>query len=496
MAFRLAPPLRGGEVLGRVSARPFRPEAIRIVGPESATEARPNAEGVFQAWGLPPGSHSLVPVYRGGIAGRAARVVVQSGRTAELLALELPDTGAARLELAPSLCDETDLTLSLSRQGEAAGGHSHAIAPGVCALEREGLEPGEWRVGVTRGGARNEPRASADFQVAPGETVDVALEPIVRVAGTVTVGGAPASGLRLVFEREAIRWNVATDARGAYEVVLGPPGEYVVSLLASKDLPSRSFRRRFGPGDHREDVDLGLGTIEVSVRADEAARLDESVELALFESAGRRLSGRFDIQDGNAVFTGLEYGDYTVTGTTASGLRSRNHARAELSAESPSAQVELLMAPGEGVLRVVGGDGVPLAGARASAGQTPLRERGPGVFDLAGVPVGERLVAHAPDHVPACRVLDAESTSNLVVALAVAEGVHTLRLPADAPWREALLVGLAGSDCPVAIDDLEPQVRTEDHLVTIVLELPRGSFGIALGGQVHAANAPGELEIP
>ena len=351
-------------------------------------------------------------------------------------------------------------------------------------------------MGVTRGGARNEPRASTDFQVAPGETVDVALEPIVRVAGTVTVGGAPASGLRLVFEREADPLERRDGRPWRVRGGAGPAGEYVVSLLASKDLPSRSFRRRFGPGDHREDVDLGLGTIEVSVRADEAARLDESVELALFETAGRRLSGRFDIQDGDAVFTGLEYGDYTVTGTTASGLRSRNHARAELSAESPSAQVELLMAPGEGVLRVVGGDGVPLAGARASAGQTPLRERGPGVFDLAGVPVGERLVAHAPDHVPACRVLDAESTSNLVVALAVAEGVHTLRLPADAPWREALLVGLAGSDCPVAIDDLEPQVRTEDHLVTIVLELPRGSFGIALGGQVHAANAPGELEIP
>jgi hypothetical protein len=494
-SFELGPPVPGGEVFGRVPPRRFRPQAIRLAG-AAVVEARTDDDGVFQVSGLSPGRYTLSPVYRGGVAGRDTPVVVQAGRTTDVLALDLPETGAVRVDLSASLCGESDLSIHLHDLGRGTGRLTGAMAPGVCGLEAEGLEAGTWRVTVTRGGARNEPRASADFLMAAGETVDVPLEALVRVAGTVSAGGAPASGLRLVFERAASRWSTATDDRGAYEVTLGPPGEYAVSVLTSTELPSRRFARTFGPGDHLEDVELGPCAIEVSVRAEGTTRLDESVELALFEATGRRVSGRFDLREGIAVFTGLDYGAYTVTGTTASGLRSRNHASAELTAASPSARVELVMARGRGELRVVGADGRALAGARASAGQAPLPERAPGVFDLGGVPMGERLVAHAPDHVPVCRVLEEETSSGIAVALPVAEGAFTLRLPGDAPWREALLLGLTGSDCPVAIDDVEPQVRAEDHVVTIVLKLPRGSFDIALGGHLHAANAPGELDIP
>lgn len=494
-SFDLAPPVPGGEVFGRVPRQRFRPQAVRLVGPGTSVEAPRDDGGVFAASGLSPGAYTLVPVYRGGVAGRDVRVVVHAGQTVDLLALDLPDTGAVRIDLADSLCGESDLRLHLRNAPWAGGGHSRAIASGACAIEMEGLEPGSWRVAVTRGGARNEPRGSAEFEVAAGEAVEVPVEPVVRVAGTVTAGGAPAAGLRLTFEQAAAQWNVVTNDRGAYEVMLGPPGEYVVSILAAKDLPSRSFRKTFGRGDHQEDLELGPGAIEVSVRA-EAAGVDESVELALLETGGRRLSGRFDLRDGGATFSGLDYGEYTVTGTTASGLRSRNHARVELTAESPSAQVELLLGRGRGSLRVVGSDGVALAGARATAGQASLREWMPGVFDLSGVPAGERLVAHAPDHAPACRVLYTDASSDVVVPLPAADGAFTLRVPADASWRDALITGLTGSDCPLAVDDLEPQVRTEHHLVSIVLNLPRGSFGIVLGGQVHAAEAPGELDLP
>ena len=310
-----------------------------------------------------------------------------------------------------------------------------------------------------------------------------------------SAAGAPAAGQRLVFQMAADRWNAMTDARGAYEVRLGAPGEYLVSVLAAQDLPSRSFARAFAPGDQQEDIELGPGTIEVWIRAEPGTRLDGAVDLALFEAQGRRLSGRFEVGEDPAIFKGLDYGQYTVTGTTASGLRSRNEARVDLSADAPSGRVDLFMARGGGLLRVVGADGVPLDGARASAGDAPLPEREPGLFDLAGVPAGERLVAHAPDHVPVCRLMSGDLASP-VLPLPVADGVFTLRLRADAPWRDLLLIGLPGSDCPLAVHDLEPHVETGDYAMSITLQLPRGSFAVALEGQVHTASAPGDLDLP
>jgi hypothetical protein len=493
VSLAIGPPVRGGEVFGRLPPRAFRPERLRLTQAARSVDVVPADDGVFAAPGLSPGRYTLVPVYRGGVAGRPLVFVVRDGQTAELLALDVPETGAVRLDLASSLCGEPDLELSLEAPGRPA--HRDTIAPGACALEMEGIEPGAWQAKVTRGGARNEPRATAQFVVAPRERVEVALEPVVRVTGTVTAGGGPAPGQRLLFEQAADRWNAMTDARGAYEVLLGPPGEYVVSVLAAKDLPSRSFTRTFVPGDQQEDIELGPGAIEVWIRAEPGTRLDGSVELALFESQGRRLSGRFDVGPEPAVFNGLDYGQYTVTATTASGLRSRNEARVDLSSDAPSATVDLLMARGGGVLRVVGSDGAPLDDARASAGDSPLPQREPGLFDLAGVPAGERLVAHAPDHVPACRLM-AGDTADPVVPLPVAESSLTLRLRADAPWRDLLVIGLPGSDCPLAVHDLEPQVQTGDYAVSITLELPRGSFAVAIEGQLHTVSAPGDLEIP
>jgi hypothetical protein len=492
VALDVGPPAPGGEVFGRLRSQRYQPELMRLVGTTAALDVRPDEHRIFGAAGLPPGGYEVLPVYRGGRVGKPTRVVVRAGRTVELLDLDLPETGAARLELPPSLCGASDLAMQLS--GRAAREHAAAIVPGRCAIEIEGLEPGPWRLAVTRDGARNEPRAAATFEVAAGESVDVPVEPVVRVAGMVTAGGAPAAGMRLAFEQGAARWSAATDSSGTYEVMLGPPGEYAVSVLAARDLPSRSFARTYGAGDHQEDVELGLGSIEVSVRAEPGVRLDEEVQLALFESDGRRVAGRFDLREGQAVFTGLEYGRYTVTGSTFSGLRSRNHATAELGPESPAARVELVMGRGRGVLKVVGADGRPLAGARVAVGQAALIEREPGTFDLAAVARGERIVAHAPDHVPVCRILD--TPDSFAVELPVADGPFTLRLAADAPWREALLSDLTGSDCPVSIDDVEPQVRAEEHAVTVVLQLPRGDFRIALGGLVHAASAPGALDIP
>lgn len=499
-AFALGPRARGGEVLGRLVAGRYRPTSLRLSGPSKGVisvegDATVAEEGVFQHGPLPPGRYDIIPVYRGGApVGEFLTVRVEDGRSAEAFPLQLPATGAARIDLDGALCGEGGLKLVLA---EVGGSHSSvplARAPeDSCALEIEGLAPGEWRMAAAAGGARNDPRGEARFAITADQATDVAVRAYARVVGSVTVGGEPAVGLPLRFEHGVRQWHVATDAEGGYEVVLGEPGEYAVAV-GGGDLPSRAFRRAYAAGEQREDVELATGAIAVVVRAEDAPRT-EPVDLGLFAADGRRRAGRVQLPGGRGSFGGLDLGTYTLTASTASGLRSREPAQVELTASSPTASVELVLERGGGTLRVVGAGGSPLAGASATVAGRALAERAPGVFGLDAVPAGERVVAQAPGHVAACRVLGA-SDREPAMALLVPSDLLELTLRADAPWQEALLVGLPGSDCPVSIDDVEPQVRTEGHGVTIALRLPRGSFTLALGGEAHPVAAPGKVEIP
>jgi hypothetical protein len=481
----------GGELLGRVAPHRFTPASFRLSGPAGGI-LRPDGDRVIHGRALPAGAYLLTPVYRGAFEGTPLRVAVADGQTTEPWPLDLPEAGAVRVELDGASCGEAGLALRLEPLAEPARAQVLAAPPDACSMEVEGLAPGEWRAALTAGGTRNEPRGSVAFAVAAGETTDVRLEGDVRVVGTVTAGGLPAVGLRVQFDLAAQRWSVATDESGAFAARLGRAGEYTIAV-GGGDLPSRTFRRTYASGEQREDVELAMGAIAVVVRAEGAAA--EPVDLGLFATDGRRRAGRVQLPGGHGAFAGLDLGTYTVTASTASGLRSREPAHAELTAASPTASVELVLERGGGTLKVVDASGSPLAGASATVAGRSLAERAPGVFGLDAVPAGERVIAQAPGHVAACRVLDG-SRREMTVSLLLPSDVLELSLRPDAPWRDALLVGLPGSDCPVSIDDVEPQVRAEEHGVTVALRLPRGSFSLALGGQAHPVSAPGTVEIP
>ena len=379
-AFELGPRARGGEILGRLPPFRYRPTSLQLSGPTKG-ELLIGEDGVFQRAALAAGAYDLTPVYRGRGAGQPSyRVSVVDGKTTELLPLDLPATGAARLDVGNALCAEAGLRLLLAPTRSPASAIGIARAPD-CALVVEGLEPGEWRISATAGGERNDPRGEAVFTIAADEATDVAVRAYARVVGSVTVGGEPADGLQLRFEHGVRRWHVATDPEGSYEVVLGEPGEYAVAV-GGGDVPSRTFRRAYGAGEQREDVELATGAIAVVVRVRGVTATDEPVDLGLFATDGRRRAGRVQLPGGRGAFAGLDFGTYTVTASTASGLRSREPAHAELTASSPTASVELVLERGGGTLRVVGESGAPLADASATVAGRALPPRAPGVFGL------------------------------------------------------------------------------------------------------------------
>jgi hypothetical protein len=482
-------PRPGGEIWGKWPSHRYRPEALELLGRGHHEVLRPGPEGVFGAVGLPSGAYAISPRYRGGHAGRLLSVSVRAGSTTEIAPPASPEPGAARVSLAPPLCGERELALELRSESGVAS--TRSLPESVCDVEVEGLAEGRWKATVVQGGLRNEERAAAGFDAIGGASVAVALEPVVRVSGRVTVGGEPARRLRLVFSRGPRQWNAETDGDGAYRAVLGDAGEYGVSLRASAALPSQTFARTWRAGDQEEDFALGEGAIAVRVRA-AGEPLTEDVHLALMAKQGARVAGSFHPQAQDAArFVGLEYGEYTVSASTASGLTSRTPGEAVLSPSAPEAEVVLDLGRHRGRLVLADARGGPLIGARAQVGLSPLREQSPGIFVLDAVAMGERLTVNAPGFAPVCRVLQAGDLPELRMTLQPADASLTLHFPADLAWHDAALVGLPGSDCPVPLEEVESRIRLEPQGASVVLRLPRGTFAVSRQGRSQAVVVPG-----
>jgi hypothetical protein len=499
LAFELPAAAAGGEVFGALAPVRYRPDALVLESAAFQRTLKPDAAGFFQATGVPAGTYSLAPLYRGGVPGRPATVVVRSGETADVMPLGLPPTGAARFTLEPAHCGESGLTLGLHRRADQAAGPAELtrrFPSASCELELQGLDEGIWTAALARADAGFEVEASASFTVARGERVDVPLLPSARVTGFVTLGGLPGAALRLLFRLGPDEWNAETAEDGSYSVLLGPTGSYAVSIRTAQGLPSQSFVRPYVAGRQEDSFELGDGGLVVRVARDDGTQVAETVTLSLSARDGPRTSGAFDPRLGEpARFVGLPLGEYTIAASTESGLVSTTPGRVELSAEVPSAEADVLLGRHAGVLRLVDPSGLVVAGARASVGDAPLAEASPGVFRLDTVAAGERIQVLAPGFTPMCRVLVSGDLPELVLPLQAAPEQMTLRLAPELPWQTGSLVGLPGSDCPVAVDQVDSEIQWEPHAVTVRLKLPRGVYLFYLGSQANQADVPGELVL-
>jgi hypothetical protein len=491
LTLRLPAPAAGGEVFGMLPAHAFLPVALELGAGTGAPIAEPDGWRVFRAGGLRPGSVSLVPRYRGGLRGRPHNVVVAAGQTVELLPLDLPQPGAATLTLGPDLCSRDTLPARLSLQRMGEGGAITVLEQTVreppCDREVEGLEEGTYEAALVRPAERPEVLGSSRGHVFPGERLTLPLAaPEVRVSGRLSFGeDRPAAGLSLIFELEEQSWTAVADDNGEYSLSLGEAGEYSVRVRTAAGLPSASFARRFEAGAQRADFKLAETAVTVRVARFDGAPLAEEVQLAVTSKAGRRLTASWSPgSEGDLVFPGLEFGEYWVTGTTASGLASRSAERVDLGADQPVAEVEVVLDRHEGQLRVADEAGA-LVPAEVLAGDQPLTPLANGSFRLAGIAMGERLRILAPGHVPVCRRLQPEDLPDMRVVLPWPTDRLTLVFGADTPWGSGLLQGLPGSDCPIEITELEFAEQAGADRTTVVVRVPRGRFQFTMGSDSY-----------
>ncbi len=496
----------GGEISGLLPREIFVPQSFRLASGELL---QVDSSGWFAAAGLAPGEHSLLPIYRGGVAGSPIEVVVKTGETRELLPLPLPPVGALDLALDPALCAET---LGMKRRVElvrlvlADEGRSESYEPlhrlplpnGACHLWLEGLSVGSFDLRLTAIGNGQPTQLSKSFDVSVGEVTTLLLgdQPVVVAGRVVTVDDEPVPDVGLEFARHssADRLRVRSDANGEFEARLPAAGNYSVLVLTTPYLPTHSLTRTFPPGHHQLTIEIPGGVIHLSVERADGAEFDSPVELRFDPLGSNDLFGGFLLpeEDKEIDLLGVTLGRYSISATSDQ-ASTDDPTVIELSEKSPIAHVELLLTSRSYRLRLVDGQGRQVAGARVVITGRHQLELGSGIFDLAGTAPGRTLRINPPaGYLPVCRILTRQT--NLTVELRATTAQAVIVLPAEARPTPRQIVGslsgLPGSNCPVWVS-APPGGHYDERGLRLELALMPGVFVFRAFGKEHSLAVPG-----
>ena len=321
---RLPDALPGGELLLIVPPAAVRPGAFEITGPRVRTLHAGDA-GHLSLPGLPAGSYRVVPVYDGGIKGRARAYDVQTARTS-IGAIPVEAVGAARVIAARPVCDvatevQVDMRLpaALRDDGRATPPHRAHVATSDeprCDMTFAGLPPGSFQISY-----RNIEGtiAGAVFDVESQRVTDVSVEsPPVRVSGRVTLNGRPMPGVALRFlsrggtDRAAGAIKVTrTDGSGYFTVALESAGTYSIHGSSDEGILGHMEPAAFVVGSNTLDIPLAGGTLSVELTGwDRRAAVNVTVK---GPDGALGTSFRPDDSTGRRRFFGLPFGPYTVT---------------------------------------------------------------------------------------------------------------------------------------------------------------------------------------
>lgn len=430
-----------------------------------------------------PGDYDVRLVFASGIRSAPLHVRIEAGESTEVPLDSFPPTGAARLVIDESLLEEHVLSAEIVRFVRDGGSTLRSRVWGDPVLPAgarliDGLPPGEYELLLRAAG---KVVGGATFAVQADEIAQVLVErPSVQVVGSVSLGGAPApEGSRLQFAIGEQVFDTTTDAAGRYAVTLGAPGRYTARLVSASYLWPRSQSVDLVAGVNRFDWRMPGGALRLAVRREDGGRLDEIVQIVC-RGSGPDFAGPATPEELESplVIGGLSLGEATCTARTRSGLVSSG-VRTSLTVDRPLADVTLTLRwlPAELVVR--GAHGAPLPGAAVIVDNRSLPEDPPlsGRYRLTGSAPGATMLIVAPDHLPLCRTLREHDFPAAEVTLHPAGGIAaTIRLTPIATRPPGLVYGLPGSECPVRLSELGPELRQSGDTTEITLRLPPGVY--------------------
>jgi hypothetical protein len=287
----------------------------------------------------------------------------------------------------------------------------------------------------------------------------------VRVYGRVLRGSEPVADLSIVFvrETEVVTTRTTTDAAGSYELFLDSPGEYTVMMRGGALHDMR--RISIVDGDNAQDFVFRAGAAIVA-RVQGQTNGDESLTVEIRrEQSSSFVSSQVLRGTSEASWSDLAYGGYVVSarqGELASEVK-----RVVLEKSAPSAVVELELLPQRSTITVRDEGGRPIGSVRFYFMFPSPHETSPGVYSLEGVAPGTPVrMRVSPTMSPVCRIalrdtsIEVTASTGRPVTLEVQGGKHDVGVP------DASIVGMAGSDCPVSLEDFEwTRVPTESNSV-------------------------------
>lgn len=159
------------------------------------------------------------------------------------------------------------------------------------------------------------PVPTIESTVRPVESPVPLARPAVELSGVVTIGGQPASNVRLTFQsnRNPQReWRARIRPDGTYRVKLQGDADLVCARVErNRPLNSHSDCRRFAAGTHRVDFDFPPGVIRIEVPAFRRRVEWASIRVeSAHDSAGRSFKPGKGFR---GDYFAAEFGTYIVT---------------------------------------------------------------------------------------------------------------------------------------------------------------------------------------
>ena len=343
-------------------------------------------------------------------------------------------------------------------------------------------------------------------RISAAREVGTSGESPVRVTGRVLLGAEPRERLHVqLFARDGQRASVAwTDQRGEFRLAAPSAGEYGLVIGTLETLPSTHRYYTLVDGDNRVEVSLPATRIEVTLVTSEgksqplyemSTQLTIHGPLAPTSSTGSGFIGRK--RQKKAIYVGLGFGTYEVTGSTSGGLVSTSVARVMLSEEHPIGTVELPVSRRPLRVRLQDDAGAVVRVASARVGARVLTSGADGSIDADEVPGGARLLLSAVGFVPMCVLALSQEGVQIVNAIKRGAGRARITLVNGPNSPVGLLEGLPGSDCGVGVSAFRLNELPPTALGEVAFEitgLPRGEYQYRAEEQAPhiAVSVPGE----
>jgi hypothetical protein len=462
----------GGELLGRIQDAPVLPDFYRFGNlPRILASDDPRGPSLqirnsfVRAVSLPAGSHSIVPVYAGGMLGRPVPFVIGAGQST---AVDLRPERVGRVDIVAdsATCLQAESLRIVRKVVPLAGTIAGAtevfrgnIGPD-CRLSVAGLTPGDYDAVFGSAGGSLLRRA---FIVAEQDITKLSVSTVeVNVRGRITNNDRPFTGaVEFVAIKSGSTMRASTDGAGAFDVTLADTGDFDVFLRSGRArVIGQQRRTHFVPGDNSFDWSITGGEVRIQVTG-----WDRSVPLDLFLRRAAPISDgstaesiRIRVEDELPLaITGLGLGEYTLEGRETARQRNRakisRNVRFVLDDRNATAEVKLDLIDNTATMTVIDEAGLVVPDALAYSTTGMARSLGGGVLSLEDISPGAPVQVRASGLTPSCVIprVDGETVVRLERGRAVEvrlQGLPNSIVPVGS-------VTWSGVGCAVGMEDFE-----------------------------------------